>query len=134
MTVCWSLNGDGMTRKYRRKTTTRKAPRTAFKKGFDPRRKIGRDKGVPNKFSSDLKQMILNALHKQGGEEWFAALARKDKRSFSGLLGRLLPTKIGGDPGNPVQIEAVKSGLGKLDDKELATLEKLFTKIGVTLP
>src|SRR5262249_2335185 len=54
----------------------------------------GRPKGVPNKLTTSLKQMILNALDKAGGEDYLALLARENSSAFSGLIGKVLPTTL----------------------------------------
>lgn len=53
----------------------------------------GRKKGTPNKVTKDLRQAIINALDKAGGEEYLAALARGNSSAFASLLGRTLPSQ-----------------------------------------
>lgn len=114
---------------------TRPAPKTAFKKGH---KKVGgRKKGTPNKFTGDLRQAVLNAFNSVGGESYLAHCAKKDRRTFVGLLGKLLPTRIGGEKDNPLGIELLtqaSSGLSKLTDKELATLQAILAKVGLNAP
>jgi hypothetical protein len=122
-------------RKYKRKTTWRKAPRSAFKPG-DPRiNRKGREKGSQNRITVDLKQAIINALDRVGGEAWFVSLARKDRRSFSSLIGKLLPTRLTGGEGGPLEVELVnkaQAGLANLTDKELNQLQAILSKVGIS--
>jgi hypothetical protein len=71
----------------------------------------GRKKGTPNKISSDLKAMILQALHNEGGAGYLQTVATTNPAAFCSLLGKVLPTTLAGDPDNPVravtQIELV---------------------------
>lgn len=124
---------------YHRKTATKKAPRTAFKKG-DPKnpkkvnpKKSGRQKGVQNKFTTDIKQALLNAFNEVGGQDWFKKLATSDKRSFSALIGKLLPTQLTGKDGGPIDllVQRAQGGLSNLTDKELETLQILLAKAGL---
>ncbi len=59
----------------------------------------GRVKGVPNKNTKALKDMILQALANVGGEEYLAKQAYKNSAAFMALVGRVLPLqmKSGGD-------------------------------------
>src|SRR3954453_15960074 len=66
----------------------------------------GRRAGTPNKFTGDLRQMILNALGQVGGEEYLARCAAENPGSFLTLLGKVLPTQLSGDPdGNALLID-----------------------------
>ena len=67
----------------------------------------GRPKGVPNKFNATLKDMILGALVKAGGQEYLAKQAEENPGPFMVLLGKVLPTTLGSDPNDPLIIEAV---------------------------
>lgn len=55
---------------------------------------MGRKKGVPNRLTSSVKQMILGALDDLGGQAWLTEQARADPRAFLSLLGRILPSEI----------------------------------------
>jgi hypothetical protein len=58
----------------------------------------GRPKGIPNKTTTALKQMILNALDKAGGEDYLARLAIENSSAFSSLIGKVLPATLTTDP------------------------------------
>ncbi|OFC61023.1 hypothetical protein BAE30_06300 [Acidithiobacillus caldus] len=55
---------------------------------------MGRKKGVPNRLTASVKQMILGALDDLGGQAWLTEQARADPRAFMSLLGRILPSEI----------------------------------------
>lgn len=70
----------------------------------------GRPKGVPNKVTKELKNMILEALDGAGGVEYLQDRA-KDPRTaaaFLGLVGKVLPMQVTGENGGPIQIAAVE--------------------------
>lgn len=124
---------------YQRRTKDRKAPRTAFKKGDpnNPKKKhperSGRQKGVTNKFTRDIKEALLNAFGKVGGEDYLVAVAKADRKAFTSLIGRLLPTQLTGKDGAPLELLVTKAqgGLSNLSDKELEQLQTLLAKAGL---
>jgi hypothetical protein len=65
----------------------------------------GRIKGTPNKTTAALKDAILNAFNKVGGEDYLVMLAEKDPKTFAMLLAKVLPLQISGDPDQPVRVE-----------------------------
>lgn len=62
----------------------------------------GRVKGVPNKFNADVKSMILGALAAAGGQKYLLAQAQANPVAFMGLIGKVLPTTLAGDPNAPL--------------------------------
>ena len=66
----------------------------------------GRPKGVPNKTTGQLKDMILNALGNAGGAEYLEARANDPRTAsaFLALIGKVLPMTIAGDSENPQRI------------------------------
>lgn len=113
---------------------TYRIPRSVFKKG-DPRiNRKGRPKGLQNKITIDLKKAILGALERAGGEDWFFHLTKIDRKAFTSLIGRLLPTKIGGEEGAApiaLRVQNTVAGLSKLSDTELQVLIALLKKSGL---
>lgn len=107
----------------------RKANRTVFKKGHP--RYGGRKKGTPNHITTDLKQAIINALDKLGGEAWFVDLGKRDKKSFSNLIGRCIPTKIVGADDGALKVQMAVDRLASLSDKELEQLKQFIIKAGL---
>jgi hypothetical protein len=57
----------------------------------------GRPAGVPNKATKALKDMILGALDRAGGEKYLMEQATKNPGPFLALIGKVLPTTIAGD-------------------------------------
>ncbi len=72
-------------------------------------RRGGRKKGTPNKFNADIKGMIIGALSKGGGEKWLVRQMTENPVAFMGLVGRVLPLTIAGDPTAPISIHIVTS-------------------------
>lgn len=78
-----------------------------------PNAGLGRPKGVPNKITSDIKAMILGALEAKGGQAYLEQQAEKNPIAFMGLIAKVMPTQVSGDPENPlfptrVEIKLVK--------------------------
>lgn len=62
----------------------------------------GRPKGSKNKFSSDVKAMVLESLDVAGGVEYLVTQARDNPTAFLTLVGKVLPMTVAGDPANPL--------------------------------
>jgi hypothetical protein len=85
-----------------------KVVRSAAKK--PPNAGRGRKPGVPNKTTALLKDAILEATAAAGGKDGLVGyLTAQAKRSlktnpapYMGLLGRVMPLQISGDPENPL--------------------------------
>ena len=74
----------------------------AFQKG-NP----GRPKGAKTKTTTALKDMILGALAKAGGEAYLHQQATKNPTAFLTLVGRVLPLQLkdgGADPVVPTEV------------------------------
>lgn len=56
----------------------------------------GRKKGVPNKLTGELKDMILSALSKAGGVTYLQQQAEKNPGPFLALVGKVLPMQVTG--------------------------------------
>jgi hypothetical protein len=54
----------------------------------------GRPKGSQNKIPVALKEMILRALDKLGGEDYLVTLGIENSSAFSSLVGKVLPTTL----------------------------------------
>ncbi len=75
----------------------------AAAKGFTPPNAgKGRVKGVPNKTTAALKDMILQALDQKGGMDYLAKQADENPTAFLTLLGKVLPLQVTGDRDAPV--------------------------------
>lgn len=72
----------------------------------------GRPAGVPNKTTQLLKDAILLAATEVGQDGkgkggltgYLRMVAKEDVKAFAGLLGRVLPMQVSGDPDNPVSV------------------------------
>lgn len=87
-------------------TTLEKKSRS-FKKSSGhggPRPGAGRKKGVPNKFTADVKEAIIEAFENAGGVKYLTGVAMSDPRVFCALLGKVIPTQITGENGGPLKI------------------------------
>jgi hypothetical protein len=75
-------------------------------------RRGGRSKGTPNKTTGALKEAILLAAEQTGSDGkgeggligYLKRVAHTDIKAFAGLLGRVLPMQVAGDPDNPVVV------------------------------
>lgn len=69
---------------------------TSFKKG--KKAGPGRPKGLPNKVTKELKEMILEALDNAGGAEYLERKANDPRTAaaFLGLIGKVLPMTVQG--------------------------------------
>lgn len=71
----------------------------------------GRRKGVPNKATKALKEMILGALDQAGGQQYLADQAEANPSAFLALIGKVLPSEIkaelGGEGGGPINSRVV---------------------------
>ena len=54
----------------------------------------GRPNGMQNKVTFELKQMLENALHAVGGEEYLENLARDKPEIFANLLAKIIPRSL----------------------------------------
>lgn len=53
----------------------------------------GRAKGVPNKFTQSIKEMVEEALRRAGGVDYLYRQAIENPRAFLPLVTKLLPTQ-----------------------------------------
>ena len=65
----------------------------------------GRPRGSTDYMTRELKDTILEALeksHENGSLGYLVDVAKKDHKTFCGLLGRVLPMTVGGDQEHPL--------------------------------
>ena len=62
----------------------------------------GRPKGVPNKSTTAIKDMILKALDKAGGVDYLLKQSDENPTAFLTLVGKVLPLQVAGDADNPI--------------------------------
>ena len=58
------------------------------------RKNAGRKKGVPSKQTAAVKEALLNAFEKAGGELYLAKIAKSDPKTFCMLVAKLIPTEV----------------------------------------
>ena len=68
----------------------------------------GRKKGVPNKTTAVLKDMILNALNGVGGEEYLKRQAEENPGPFLTLVGKVLPLDVKADFAGKIELAWLK--------------------------
>lgn len=90
----------------------------------------GRPKGMPNKMTKALKEMVLGALDQAGGEQYLLTQARDNPGPFMTLLGKILPTQLTGKDGGPIETED-KTPLPPAE--RAARLVELAAKAGMKL-
>ncbi|WP_185973497.1 hypothetical protein [Mesorhizobium sp. WSM4303] len=54
----------------------------------------GRPKGSVNKTTKAVRELVVDALHDVGGKDWLIQLAKDDPKTFSGLIGRVIPLQV----------------------------------------
>lgn len=90
--------------------------------GFLAQAGKGRPKGVPNKNTAIIKDMILRALDEAGGHQYLVEQAEANPSAFMTLLGKVLPLQIAGDPNNPLAVNTSLNltGLSEATLREIA--------------
>jgi hypothetical protein len=57
----------------------------------------GRKKGVPNKLTGAVKEMVREALDQAGGVDYLKRQAKESPTAFLALVGKLIPAEINAD-------------------------------------
>ena len=63
----------------------------------------GRPKGVPNKDTALIRDMIAQALNEVGGVQYLASVAQSHPGPFLALVGKVMPVQVTGADGGAVQ-------------------------------
>lgn len=69
-----------------------------------PPEKRGSRKGIPNKNTAAIKDMIVQALANAGGVDYLTKQASENPKAFMSLLGRVIPMQVTGEGGGPLQV------------------------------
>lgn len=80
----------------------------ASKKAKPPNAGKGRVKGVPNKNTAAIKDMILQALTKAGGVDYLVGQAALTPAAFLSLVGKVLPLQIAGEMDHNVKVSIIE--------------------------
>lgn len=87
----------------------------------------GRQPGVPNKVTHDLRMTILSALHgadPKGAVGYLKKMAQQEPVAFLGLIGKLLPKEVKVDSNVKVQqLNVHRLDISTLDENQLDALE-----------
>lgn len=51
-------------------------------------------KGVPNKYTKEIREMIRGALDDAGGQAYLARQANENPVAFMGLIGKIIPKEV----------------------------------------
>lgn len=62
----------------------------------------GKPKGVENKMTRDVREMILRVHAGCGGYKWTMAWAKENPTEFHRIWSKLLPTRVEGADGEPL--------------------------------
>ena len=65
----------------------------------------GRQKGSTNKLTSNLKDMIVNALSDVGGVEYLKKQAKENPTAFLTLVGKIIPLTLGAEGKGEIKIK-----------------------------
>lgn len=65
----------------------------------------GRKKGVPNKVTAAVKDMILGALSDAGGREYLLRQADENPTAFMTLVGKVLPLDVNNNHSGKVEFQ-----------------------------
>jgi hypothetical protein len=83
----------------------------------------GRPKGLPNKVTRVVKELLADAFDELGGLPAFVAWGRKNPTEFYKLWAKLLPTQLTGDRDNPLYVASPdERARGQLESKLNALL------------
>ena len=70
-------------------------------------RGMGRKKGVPNKVTGEVKEMVLRALSNVGGEKYLEQQAHENPTAFMTLVGKVLPLQVNANHSGNVGQEVI---------------------------
>lgn len=85
------------------------------KTAFENQKGKGRPKGVVNKNTALLKDMILKALDQSGGIDYLVAQADANPTAFLTLVGKVLPLQVNAEHSGDVVAHVVFKGLNADD-------------------
>lgn len=68
----------------------------------------GRKKGVPNKLTGQVREMILQALDNKGGVKYLERQADENPVAFMSLIGKVLPMQVTGPNDGPIEIARIE--------------------------
>lgn len=82
----------------------------------------GREKGTPNKLTTEVKAAIVEAFDKAGGVKYLVGIAKKHPAVFCALLGKVLPLQL-----NVAKTVTHNLDLSAFPDEDLETLRAIVS-------
>lgn len=75
----------------------------------------GRQKGTPNKFNAEVRDMVLAALNEVGGVKYLKTSAKENPAAFLALVGKLMPrpVELSGEVKSPPLVNRIVLVAGK---------------------
>jgi len=67
----------------------------------------GRQPGSPNRMTRELREMVLGALDKAGGEDYLIVQSRENAPAFLALVGKCLPKDVNLNAGVKLSVKLV---------------------------
>ena len=94
----------------------------------------GRPKGIPNRTTRDVREMLVDALQMAGGARYLAAQAKANPVAFLALVGKTLPIKAeAGSSGTVIIVTGVERDLASYEGPS-ETLEGICVELGLPAP
>jgi hypothetical protein len=72
----------------------------------------GRPKGVPNKLTMSIREMVEQALQKAGGTQYLLAQSKENPVAFMGLVAKVLPVQLQQQHSGAINI-TIQTGIGR---------------------
>lgn len=90
----------------------------------------GRKKGIPNKITASIREMIETALNNKGGVKYFEKQADANPVAFMALVAKIMPNQLTlNENGLPsIAIAFVSSSTNKLDTNTLDNQDTINDK------
>jgi hypothetical protein len=73
-------------------------------KWIPPRAGMGRPKGSKNKFTTNIKEAILESFQRLGGVDYLEEQGRKNPVAYLMLLKSIMPLQVSGVDGQPIMV------------------------------
>lgn len=89
------------------------------KRNLPPGAGPGRPKGLKNKMTGELKDMIMTALGNAGGVNYLTRQADENPKAFLTLVGKVLPMQVTGENGNAITV-VVRDYTGRKKEADAA--------------
>ncbi len=72
----------------------------------------GRPKGVPNKLTMSIREMVEQALQKAGGTQYLLGQSKENPVAFMGLVAKVLPVQLQQQHSGAINI-TIQTGIGR---------------------